>query len=718
MKHLLIILALLISCATTNGQVKRERTTFQTDAQWKPVTDIRADVVMCYGTQVHKGMTFEERVKSWRDRGYITHFMTGIAWGEYQDYFTGKWDGRWHIDEGQVEQNGDSIWHGHLVPYNVPNDNFLTYFKQTQIKRAIDAGIDAIFLEEPEYWARAGYSDAFKKEWKNYYGFDWRPQHLSAENTYLSNKLKYHLYYMALEDCFTYAKAYGQSKGMNVRCYVPTHSLLNYSQWSIVSPEASLASMDCVDGYIAQVWTGTSREPNYFNGKAKERVFETAFLEYGCMESMTAPTKRKVFFLTDPIEDRAKDWDDYKRNYQATFTAKLLYPRNNNYEVMPWPDRIYEGLYRVSANSNERANIPRFYSTQMQVMINTLNHMPLSNNQVSGSQGISVLMANSLMFQRAPKPIEGYDDPQLSNFYGEALPFIKRGVPVNIVHIENTGYPDTWKHTKVLLMSYSNMKPLDSKAHQYIANWVKQGGVLVYSGRDDDSFQRVLEWWNQHGNSYSAPSQHLFELMSMPKNATEGRYTVGKGAVYVIRQDPKEFVLQANGDSKLVDTVKKAYENDAKGGQLQWKNVFTLSRGSYDLVSVIDENVVSNQPYTAKGQFIDLFDPQLPILSSKTVRPGEQAFLYNINRIKNKKQPQVLAGAARVYDEKRTQKSYSFVAKSPKNTTNMMRVLLPKQPKLVEISGEKACHTWDVSSKTLLVQFENDPDGVQVSLKW
>lgn len=718
MKHLLIILALLISCATTNGQVKREKTTFQTDAQWKPVTDIRADVVMCYGTQVHKGMTFEERVKSWRDRGYVTHFMTGIAWGEYQDYFTGKWDGRWHIDEGQVEQNGDSIWHGHLVPYIVPNDNFLTYFKQTQIKRAIDAGIDAIFLEEPEYWARAGYSDAFKKEWKKYYGFDWRPQHLSAENTYLSNKLKYHLYYKALEDCFTYAKAYGQSKGMNLRCYVPTHSLLNYSQWSIVSPEASLASMDCVDGYIAQVWTGTSRAPNYFNGKAKERVFETAFLEYGCMESMTAPTKRKVFFLTDPIEDRAKDWDDYKRNYQATFTAKLLYPRNNNYEVMPWPDRIYEGLYRVSANSNERANIPRFYSTQMQVMINTLNHMPLSNNQVSGSQGISVLMANSLMFQRAPKPIEGYDDPQLSNFYGEALPFIKRGVPVNIVHIENTGYPDTWKHTKVLLMSYSNMKPLDSKAHQYIANWVKQGGVLVYSGRDDDPFQRVLEWWNQHGNSYSAPSQHLFELMSMPKNATEGRYAVGKGAVYVIRQDPKEFVLQANGDSKLVDTVKKAYANDAKGGQLQWKNVFTLSRGNYDLVSVIDENVVSNQPYTTKGQFIDLFDPQLPILSSKTVRPGEQAFLYNINRIKNKKQPQVLAGAARVYDEKRTQNSYSFVAKSPKNTTNVMRVLLPKQPKLVEISGEKVRHTWDVSSKTLLVQFENDPDGVQVSLKW
>ena len=36
------------------------------------------------------------------ERGYTTHFMTGIAWGEYQDYFTGAWDGRAHFDEGQV----------------------------------------------------------------------------------------------------------------------------------------------------------------------------------------------------------------------------------------------------------------------------------------------------------------------------------------------------------------------------------------------------------------------------------------------------------------------------------------------------------------------------------------------------------------------------------------------------------------------------------------
>jgi len=60
-------------------------------------------------------------------------------------------------------------------------------------------------------------------------------------------------------------------------------------------------------------WTGTSREPNYFNGLAKERVFETAFLEYGSMESMTEPTGRKMFFSYRPIEDWPRDWADYKK---------------------------------------------------------------------------------------------------------------------------------------------------------------------------------------------------------------------------------------------------------------------------------------------------------------------------------------------------------------------------------------------------------------------
>ena len=251
-KHLkayFVLMLLLAACSVPESRL--DKTTFQTGQAWSPYVDNRADGVMVYGA----GNSLETRIASWRERGYRTSFMTGIAWGGYQDYFSGAWDGVAHLDEGQKSVAGDTIWHGPKVPYIVPTENYLAYFKETQIKRAIDAGIDDIFLEEPEFWAYAGYSEAFKREWEAYYGTPWRPQDESAEATYLSSKLKYHLYYRALEAAFTYAKEYGRSLGRTIRCYVPTHSLINYAQWRIVSPSSRRRR----PWRRCRVWTVTSR---------------------------------------------------------------------------------------------------------------------------------------------------------------------------------------------------------------------------------------------------------------------------------------------------------------------------------------------------------------------------------------------------------------------------------------------------------------------------
>lgn len=712
--------SVLLVSACAVGSVTSEyntKTTFQTSRGWMPEIDNRADAVMVYGiggNPSDKGRgkkTLEERIASWKERGYKVDFMTGIAWGEYQDYFTGEWDGKWHLDEGQVSAEGDTIWHGHMVPYIVPTENYLEYFKERHIKRVIDAGITSIYLEEPEFWARSGYSEAFKREWKEYYGTDWRPQDESPEATYMSGKLKYHLYYRALDEAFTYAKEYGRSKGLDVKCYVPTHSLLNYSQWKIVSPEASLASLPCVDGYIAQVWTGTSREPDYYNGICKERVFETAFLEYGCMASMTAPTGRKVWFLTDPIEDWPRDWEDYRRNYQATFTAQLLYPQINSYEIMPWPERIYTGLYNKSKDSDEKIHIPSDYATMMQIMVNALQNMPLAETQVSGTHGINVLMGNSLMFQRFPEH-EGYDDPQLSNFYGMSMPLLKTGVPVGIVHIENLGFEKALKDTKVLIMTYSNMKPLDSKSHAYIAEWVKAGGNLIYAGRDDDPFQTVSEWWNKDGNNYASPSDHLFSLMGISPDPAAGDYKFGKGKVRIIRQDPKEFVLENNGAEPLIGAVEELC------GGIEKKNSFLLERGMYLLAAVLDESV-SPEPLKLEGRYIDLYDPSLPICQNVEVRPGVQRLFIDLSKVR-KDNPMILAAASRAENETLSGRTFSYVAKSPAATVNVSRVLLPAAPKSLKVNDKECLDQtcWDEASQTYLLRFDNNPDGVSVEFAW
>lgn len=97
--------------------------------------------------------------------------------------------------------------------------------------------------------------------------------------------------------------------------------------------------------------------------------------------------------------------------------------------------------------------------------------------------------------------------------------------------------------------------------------------------------------------------------------------------------------------------------------------------------------------------------------------------MYNIESVTNPQEPQVLATAARVYDEEVTKNSYSFVAKSPLNTTNVMRVLLPEKANSIEITrvngdAVMAENSWDESSKTCFLGFENSPEGVHVKLNW
>ncbi|ANH83910.1 hypothetical protein A8C56_13085 [Niabella ginsenosidivorans] len=703
----------LLASATVSAQ---EKTAFQIANAWDAAYDVRSDIAIVYGIN-DAGGNFEERVKSWQDKGYKVHFMTGIAWGQYKDYFKGRFDGRPHFDEGQVQRNGDTIWHGKDVPYIVPSENYLQYIK-THIKRAIDAGAGAIYLEEPEFWARAGYSQAFKTEWKKYYGAEWRPQHESPEATYRSSKLKYHLYYNALKECFAYAKSYSRSIGKEVQCYVPTHSLLNYSSWQIVSPEASLASIKEVDGYIAQIWTGTSREPVYYNGIKKERVFENAFLEYGAMVSMIAPTGKKIFLLTDPIEDARRTWDDYKRNYEATFTAQLLYPTVADYEVMPWPSRIYLGKFKLE-NSDAVQPISPAYATQMQVMINALNSMPASAGKVSGTQGIGILVSNSMMFQRFPTHA-GYEDPQLSNFYGMALPLVKRGVPVATVHMENLANANALKNIKVLIMSYANMKPLSESYHTALAKWVKNGGVLLYYGRDNDPFQNIQEWWNTKGKSCHAPSEDLLNKMGIT-TIDDGKFIkIGKGWVCINRKDPKELVLTGNADGKFLEQTEQAHRVYAKAGPLVFKNNFLLQRGPYIIGAVMDENADTTS-LMINGPVVDLLDPELPVLPAKEVKPGQQAFLYDLKTVQADP-PKIIAAAGRAYDEKYENRTYSFLLRSPSNTSNSMRIHLPGKPSKIQLSLngktiEAKRDQWDATSGTLLLQFENHSEGVQVSIR-
>jgi hypothetical protein len=377
---------------------RQEWTGFQESRPYGPKYDLRSDFVMVYGLS----NDLENRIAAWKERGYIIHLMTGVSWGEYQDYLYGKYDGRNHWDEAQMNRDGEHIVHGKDVPYMVPSIAFSEYLAGG-IKRAIDCGVEAIHLEEPEFWAAGGYSEAFQREWRIYYQEPWLPPHTSPDAQYRASKLKGYLYYRALDRLCAQMKEYAEVRyGRAIRFYVPTHSLINYTQWRIVSPEALLVNMPSCDGFIAQIWTGTSRTRNVYQGVRAERTFETAFLEYGVMQELVRGTGRDMWFLHDPIEDNPSyTWSDYKVNYQDTVVASLLHPYVSQYEICPWPRRVFEVAY-PKEDGDGKELIPPDYATELLTVMHVLRdmHRHEASPSADTTDGVGLLLANSAMFQR------------------------------------------------------------------------------------------------------------------------------------------------------------------------------------------------------------------------------------------------------------------------------------------------------------------------------
>ncbi len=677
-----------------------ERTCFQTGKGWTARANLRSDVAIVYGIDTN----LPARIESWRERGYRIHVMTGVAWGEYQDYLYGRFDGINHEDEAQTEKDGRKIGHGGDVYYMCPGTNY-GKFLCVGVQRALDAGAEAIHLEEPEFWDRAGYSEGFKREWRSYYQEEWQAPDSSVDARWRTGKLKYFLYRRALQQVFDYVQDYNKKSGRHVRCYVPTHSLLNYAQWCIVSPESSLAQLNGCDGYIAQVWTGTSREPNRYRGEVRSRTFETAFLEYGAMQNLVRSTGRSVWYLNDPIEDNPNhDWTDYRSNWESTLTASLFQPEVSQYEVAPWPERIFNGHFPRSANREDRKAIPPEYATELQTVFSALNDMkqPLVEWDC-GTTGLGVLVSDSLMFQRGqPTP----SDPHLGNVYGLAMPLLKRGLPVTPVQLENVGITNYLNGFKILLLSYDGQKPLSPAVHAPLVDWVKRGGVLIFCDADADPYLQVRDWWNSEGNHFATPREHLFAQLGLKFPLAADKFNaIGKGGLIWLRERPAHFSASAAGAERVVNAAKLA----ANSIGLEWreKNYLLLRRRLYVVTAGLDESI-AGQPRVVNGRFVNLFDSELRVLNQVTISSGSRQFLLDLD-VAHRRQPHLLAAACKALLKEVTRKNISFTIEGIEQTQAIMLLESAKPPQSVMLDGKKlATFEYSAKEKLLWIHFENE----------
>lgn len=719
----------------------QELTGYQTSFPYRKTIDFANDFVMVYGIDA----TMPQRIREYREAGFVVHLMTGIAWGNYQDYLDGRWDGKDHWDESQRQRDGKDIIHGPTVPYMVPTASFTEYLIEG-LKVAVDAGVVAIHMEEPEFWDHGGYSPAFQREFEAFYGEPWRPQHTDVDAGYKAGKLKAHLYCRTIARVSSALKEYAREKyGRELRFYVPTHSLLNYTQWKIISPEAELIGIPTVDGYIAQVWTGTSRCRNVYEGAYKERTFETAYLEYGVMQELVKGTGRRMWFLNDPIEDSAGyTWENYRYNYIKTATASLLHPHIWHYEICPWPRRVFEGMYPKVQPFLEKKDetgfltevskpIPAGYATLLSSMFQLFGDMeqPFAYEGFRGNVG--VLMSDSSMFQRTfpdgvvygrkLEDLPGFDagkirgdeslmldyihGPSFPQFFGLAMPLLKWGLPIKPVQLDNVLRFEIYlAGNDLLLLSYEYIKPASPKVNEELASWVRKGGTLLYVGDGSDPYHGAKLWWRELG--YRNPAEHLFDIAGLGDCPPEGVFSVGDGSLIIWNQLPAEITLDKDLSDCYREKVRSALIR--QGINWEYRNDLTLRRGPYIISSVMNESV-SLEKKVFEGRFVDMLAEGYPVVCRKEIAPDECAILFDLDTIEEE-DFRVIGTCARVSQPEETAEGLRFTLRTAESIRSFTRLRLPREPK--QVTG--AQWSWDDASRSVLIWYDSDGAEIEIEI--
>lgn len=475
---MLILLCSGAAPAQDNGALEtqeRPGTSFQTALPWHPEHDIRSDAAIIYTPA-------RDAIESWRVRGYIPQVMGGFRTGD--SYI------KEHPEEGQTAADGSILTCGPGSYYMVPTRSRIQAMVDFFVE-AVHNGARAVIPEEPEFFASAGYSQSFKDEWQRHYNEPWQDPASSHAARIKAEQLKAQMEYRMIDSIFTAVK----EQDATVTRMLAHHSPVNYHGWGISFPFHQFMQMGDLQEVIGQVWTGTARTPCMYRGQTAERTFENALLEYSSLVELYRGTDKRLWFLADPLEDNPdRTMEDYRSNYAHTLVASLMFAEVNAYELLPWPNRIY-------------GRIPAEYGTVLGCVFNALGQISGMPARTEPSDDIGILISDSLAYQRGAPDATG-----LNGFYGLALPFVYRGVPVRVAPLERATEAAFLKTFRTLLVSYDFMKPMKPEYNQALAQWVKDGGklVLVNGG---DPYDNAPLWWHDLG--LAAPGDHLIAQLGL-----------------------------------------------------------------------------------------------------------------------------------------------------------------------------------------------------------
>ncbi|RKX41496.1 MAG: hypothetical protein DRP64_11275, partial [Verrucomicrobia bacterium] len=312
------------------GLFKAVKTMFQTNEFYDPREAMALD-----GIIVHRhGVGFSDLVShiaSWEGRGAAVGRMFFADSDAGNAYTSGAWDGTNHADDIETDQGGNPILVGSR-PYMVPTSGWTSYLEE-QAEMSLLAGAAAIFPEEPLAHAYSGYSPSFQQLWVQHYGFPWQAQHTSALARFLTAQLKAKLYLDLEASLMQTTHTFGGAVVSDPAFVIPIHSIYGNIAGQLVAPLGDSTSLDEVDGYIGQIWTGPINWSLGQYSSSEKSFFSSAYALYDYFTQLTVGTDKKLWLLVDPVEDDPNHtWTEFLEWYRHSVTAMLLMPTVDSYE--------------------------------------------------------------------------------------------------------------------------------------------------------------------------------------------------------------------------------------------------------------------------------------------------------------------------------------------------------------------------------------------------
>lgn len=752
MKHELGALSLLCLIIANHGvqnsfasDNREMMTSFQGLIHYSDQYDIGTNVAILYFEDSDTDIVTS--IKSWADRGYEPWVMFNSSQDYTGTYVKGGYDGLEHFDEVQLSADESYKTVFSEGAYLVPNPNWLQYHKDF-VRRAIEAGAKAIVPEEPEFFSTAGYSSVFKEAWRQEYGGEWIDPGTNDTARWMSRRLMAKLYEKHLDAVLTYANSLDPS----VKCIIAAHSPIDYAVNPMVYPHVKTSKLAALDGYIAQVWSDTARtsfvDPTR-DGAEVESTFLKGFLEYNYFWNLMKGTGKELIYLQDPKSDSPGfSWDQYRGWYEETVVASSIFSVAD-YEVMPWPDRFFV------------PEAPAEQKTTCLTVVRAMQDLP--NYPSDYSTHFATLVADTMLWTSPDLP------ESIVGLVGMCVTPLRDGVPIDVISIERASDPGMLDGYKVIFMSYDSWLP-ELKTHQdAIAEWVKNGGMLAFFGGSryadiEDS------WWKKM--DLHAPQDALFRDLGVELDSTKIKFgtntlvslddshplvkRLGKienlprcDYVYSYRTPsahqlygagsddlpvmfeqesgaglllyvgvPSHFLVRSTAGARIIRSVLE-YLSAKADAAYEPKDHLSINRGPYRIVYAVQDGV------SLEGNFIDLFDPKLPLIGNKNLNADQYAFLYEINPLPN--QIEILYSSSSIEQEVRGEDSISFKASGPFNTVGVVTIYSPSSDPIAVSAQDGVSEsdllldwTWNRNGRALTIEYNHAPDRnkVDILVEW